>query len=81
MPGRDENNWEVAQRLLRQSIVGKVGLAKQTRSPGAEQMTQVRVYKLPVVVDGPASLALDQTMQKRLIIMSAMPLGYMKTAI
>ena len=31
--------------------------AKQSRSPGAEQTTQVRVYQLPVGVDGLASLA------------------------
>ena len=31
--------------------------AKQSRSPGAEQPTQVRVYQLPVGVDGLASLA------------------------
>ena len=31
--------------------------AKQSRSPGAEQPTQVWVYQLPVGVDGLASLA------------------------
>ena len=30
---------------------------KQSRSPGAEQATRVRVYQLPVGVDGLASLA------------------------
>ena len=31
--------------------------AKQSRSPGAEQPTQVRVYQIPVGVDGLVSLA------------------------
>ena len=34
--------------------------AKQSRSPGAEQPTQVRVYQLPVGVDGLASLTYCQ---------------------
>ena len=32
--------------------------AKQSRSPGAEQPTQVRAYQLPVGVDSLSSLAL-----------------------
>ena len=51
-------------RLLNFSRVNKLFVflivwagAKQSRSPGAEQPTQVRVYQLPVGVDGLASLA------------------------
>ena len=44
--------------------------AKQSRSPGAEQPTQVRVYQLPVGVDGLASLALVNMAKIRVLCSS-----------